>query len=373
MTASVKPLVGTGAAPYGEGMTSTPPTSSTPSTSPSAPATASGSWLSRTAARVVAWALTLRVVRTLLLYVERRGPFLADAVTYRALFSVFAGLLLGFSLAGLWLNGDPQALEALIGSVQAAVPGLVGDDGIVDVQELTTPLTLSIAGVVSAGALVGSALGAIGSLRTAVRLLAGTAQTDVLWIWVILRNVALAVGIGVSFVLAATLTVLGQRGLALIGGALGIDDDSPVSAWGVRVVSLVIVFALDTVLIAAVFRLLSGVRAVARSLWGGAVRGGLGLVVLQELSGLFVGGAASNPLLASFASLLALLIWLNLSTQVMLVACAYIVTSEDERTDRVRARFGATTFAQRRVRRAEADVEIATAELRAAQQAASDQ
>ncbi len=85
--------------------------------------------------------------------------------------------------------------------------------------------------------------------------------------------------------------------------------------------------------------------------------------MLQQLSGLFIGGAKSNPLLASFASLIALLLWLNLSAQVMLIAGAYIVTGVEEESDRVRARFGAATFAQRRVQRAEVGVRVATDEL----------
>jgi membrane protein len=103
--------------------------------------------------------------------------------------------------------------------------------------------------------------------------------------------------------------------------------------------------------------------------WPGALLGGFGLLVLQELSSLFVGGATSNPLLASFASLLALLIWLNLSAQVMLLACAYIVTGAEEERDRVSATKGARTFAQRRVLRAQQDVKAATGALRAAEQA----
>ena len=39
---------------------------------------------------------------------------LADSITYRALFSVFAGVLLGFSFATLWLSDNPQAMQALI-------------------------------------------------------------------------------------------------------------------------------------------------------------------------------------------------------------------------------------------------------------------
>ncbi|MBO0980585.1 YihY/virulence factor BrkB family protein [Microbacterium sp. SD291] len=326
----------------------------------------------RAVAAVIRWALARKPVRAVLLYVERRGPMLADSVTYRALFSVFAGVLLGFSIAALWLSGNPVAWDAILGAVQSVIPGLIGEDGVVKPSDLREPVSLSIAGAVSVVVLAGSALGAIGSLRTAVRVLASTAQADALWIWVLLRNLMLAVGIGASFVLAAALTFAGRLGVGWLSGLLGLPEDSAVSTWSIRLLSLAVVFALDAVLIAGVFLVLSGVRPSPRSLWSGALIGAIGLLVLQELSGLFVGGATSNPLLASFASLLALLIWLNLSAQVILIACAYIVTGEDERRDRVHARFAATTFAQRRVQRAEAEVAVATTELRAAQKAVKD-
>ncbi|MHC9045016.1 YihY/virulence factor BrkB family protein [Microbacterium saperdae] len=320
---------------------------------------------------IIAWALARRLVRAALLYSERRGPMLADSVTYRALFSVFAGVLLGFSIAALWLAGNPVAWQAIIDAVQSVVPGLIGEEGVIKTEDLKAPATLSIAGVISLVALLGSALGAIGSLRTAVRILAGTAHDDILWIWVLLRNLGLALAIGLSFVAAAFLTFAGQLGVTWLSGLLGLPENSPLVLWGVRLLSLLVVFALDAALIAGIFRVLSGVRASARSLWVGALFGAVGLLVLQELSGLFIGGATSNPLLASFASLLALLIWLNFSAQVMLIACAYVVTAEEETKDRVHARFGATTFPQRRLQRAEVDVRVATAELRAAQQALS--
>ncbi|MCS3441640.1 YihY/virulence factor BrkB family protein [Microbacterium phyllosphaerae] len=326
--------------------------------------------IARVSSTTIRWALTRRPVRAFLLYSERRGPMLADSVTYRALFSVFAGVLLGFSIAALWLAGNPDAWKAIIAAVQSVVPGLIGEDGgLIDPSDLEAPVSLSIAGAISVVALTGSALAAVGSLRTAVRLLAGTAQADILFIWVMLRNLVLAVGIGLAFVAAAAVTFIGRIGITWISGLLGIADDSPAAIWSIRIVSLLVVLALDTALIAGVFRLLSGTHPSGRSLWTGALLGGVGLLILQELSGLFIGGATSNPLLASFASLLALLIWLNLSTQVILIACAYIVTSEDERHDRVRARFGATTFPQRRVQQAEAEVARATTELRAAQKA----
>lgn len=322
---------------------------------------------------VIAWALARRPVRAALLYVERRGPMLADSVTYRALFSVFAGVLLGFSLATLWLAGNPAAWQAIVDAVQAAVPGLIGEGGVIETEALQEPASLSIAGIISIFALVGSALGAIGSLRTAVRVLAGTLHDDILFIWVILRNLALAVGIGLAFVIAAFLTFIGQLGVEWITDLLGLPPGSAAVSWSVRILSILIVFSLDLALIVGVFRLLSGLPAARRSVWSGAAIGALGLLALQELSGLFIGGATNNPLLASFASLLALLIWLNFSSQVMLYACAYIVTAEEESHDRVHVRFAATTFTERRLQRAEVDVQIATEELRTAQKAVAEE
>ncbi|KJQ53174.1 YihY/virulence factor BrkB family protein [Microbacterium sp. SA39] len=342
-------------------------------TETTAPNTDRPGLIARITGPIIAWALRRRIVRAALLYTERRGPMLADSVTYRALFSVFAGVLLGFSIAALWLAGNPDAWRAIIVAVQSAVPGLIGEGGVIDTDALREqqPASFSIAGIISLVALIGAALGAIGSLRTAVRVIAGTVQDDILFIWVILRNLLLAVGIGASFVAAALVTFVGRLGVTWISDLLGLPADSPLVSWSLPLLSLVVVFVLDTLLLVAVFRLLSGVRPAARSLWSGALLGAVGLVVLQQLSSLFVGGATSNPLLASFASLLALLIWLNLSAQVMLLACAFIVTAEEERTDRVHQKFGATTFLQRRLQRAEVDVRIATNELRAAQKAAS--
>lgn len=319
---------------------------------------------------VIAWVLRLKVARAFLLYSERRGPMLADSVTYRALFSVFAGLLLGFSVAAIWLAGNPQAWKAIIDAIDAAVPGLLGEGGVVeDPTAIEAPAGLSIAGIISLIALVGAALGAIGSLRTAVRNIAGVVLDDLFFLWVVVRNLALALGIAVAFIAAAAVTFVARIGIGFVTDLLGLPEDSAAAAWGIRIVSLLVVFTLDVLLIFGIYRLLSGRRAPARAVWAGALLGGAGLLVLQELSSLFVGGATSNPLLASFASLLALLIWMNLSSQVILIACAYITTGAEEADDRISAARSAQTFAQRRVQRAQQDVAVATKALRAAEEA----
>ncbi|MEV8268026.1 YihY/virulence factor BrkB family protein [Microbacterium sp. NPDC076911] len=320
-------------------------------------------------AKAIAWVLSLKLVRSALLYVERRGPMLADSVTYRALFSVFAGVMLGFSIATIWLAGNPAAWQALIDAVNNFVPGLVGPDGIIATDEIDAPAGLTTAGVISLVALVAAAIGAIATMRLAIRSIADFAQQDGFFLWVMLRNLLLAIGIGLALAASAVVTFIGSAGLDLVAGWLGIADSSELVQVSTRVLTLVVVFAVDAAIIAVLFLALSGVKPSARSLWSGALIGAVGLTVLQQLSSLFVGGASSNPLFATFASLIALLLWFNLSAQVILIACAYIVTGIEEEHDRVRAKFGASTFAQRRVLRAENEVRFASKELQIAREA----
>jgi membrane protein len=319
--------------------------------------------------RVTAWALQQRLVRAYLVYSGRRGPILADSVTYRTLFSVFAGVLIGFSFAAIWLAGNPDGLAALVRAVDSAIPGLVGPDGLIDVAAIQAPAGFTIAGILGSLGLVGAAIGAIGSLRSALRQIADVTTEDTFVVWVILRNLALAIGVGVALAAAAAVTFLATAGLAVVRDWLGISADSWVTGILTWLISTVIVLALDSSVVAAAFALLSGVRVRRATLLRGALLGGIGLVVLQQLSGLFVGSAGSNPLLATFAALIALLLWLNLSSQVILLAGAYITVGHEEDEDRVRAKYAASTLVQFRVQRAELAVQAAVGELDAAREA----
>ncbi|WP_194294544.1 YihY/virulence factor BrkB family protein [Leucobacter muris] len=318
------------------------------------------------AQRAIAGALRLRIVRSYLLYSEHRGTMLADSITYRALFSVFAAVLLGFSLAALWLGGNPDAMNALTGALENFLPGLTD---VVDPESIDAPAGFTVVGVISLLGLVGAAISAIASLRTALRVLADQLHDDGFFLWVLLRNLLVGIVFGGLLVAAAVMSMVASVGVDAVASWFGLSDGDAVSGALTRVVGVIVVFVIDTVAIVVVFRLLSGVRAPARALWVGGMIGGVGLTVLQELSGLFVRGATSNPLLASFAALIALLLWFNLSAQVILIASSYIITGADEARDRVRLKYGASTLAQRRRQRAEDALQAATRELRAARAA----
>lgn len=319
--------------------------------------------------RATAWALATKPVRTWFLYLEHHGPMLADSVTYRTLFSVFAGVFLGFAIGGIWLAGRPDAIDALVTTISMAIPGLIGENGVIDPDDLIQPITLSIAGVLALVGLVGAAIGAVGSLRIAFRNLADQPDDQTFFVWVLLRDFVLAIGFGAALTAAAVVTFVSTNALTTFFGWLGVSTRDPLFDVLVRGGSMLVIFAIDTCVIAAMFRILSGLRPSARSLWVGSLLGGVGLLVLQLLSSLVVGGATANPLLASFASIIALLLWINLSAQVILIAGAYIVAGVDEEHDRVHARHGAPTLALRRLQRAERRATDAATELSAAREA----
>lgn len=332
---------------------------------PASPVARVSAW----AKRATAWVLTKKPTRAILLYMERQGPMLADSVTYRTLFSVFAGVFLGFAIGGIWLSGNETAMQALVKTIGAAIPGLIGSDGLIDPDDLVQPITLSIAGSIALIATVGAAIGAVGSLRKAFRDLGHQPDDTTFFLWLLLRDLLLALGFGVALAAAAAVTYFSTAALGAVFDWFGISAGDGLFEASTRTISIVVIFAIDTIVIAAMFRLLSGMQPNARSLWSGAVIGGIGLTVLQLLSSLFVGGATTNPLLVSFGSLIALLLWINFSSQAILIAAAYIVTGVDEERDRVHARYGAPTFAVRQLQRAERRAADAAAAVIAAREA----
>ena len=81
---------------------------------------------------------------------------------------------------------------------------------------------------------------------------------------------------------------------------------------------------IDTLVLATLYRVLLAVRIPWQRLLTGSLLGGLALGILKVLGATIVGGAGKNPLLASFAVILGLLVWFGLVCQVILIAATWI-------------------------------------------------
>lgn len=85
-------------------------------------------------------------------------------------------------------------------------------------------------------------------------------------------------------------------------------------------------FLFDAAVLAALFRVLAGIRIPFRQLIGGVLIGAAGLALLKILGSRLLVGAGRNPLMASFAVIVGLMLWFNLVSQIMLIAASWIAT-----------------------------------------------
>lgn len=268
-----------------------------------------------------------RPVRVWLHFSERRGSILAQGLSFQALFAVFAAVWVGFATAGLVLRGNAGLADAFFDLIATSAPGLIewnGAEGIIDPAALLEVQLLGITGVIAAGALAFTALAWLDSARGAVRALFDLPAPRTNFFLLKLRDVGLGIAFGLALIVSAALTVFSTEALGAVLGWLGSGSDSLVGTVLGRSAGLLIMLAIDAATLAVLFRVLSGLVIPLRRLLIGALLGGIGLGVLKVLGTVLLGAASRNPLLASFAVLIGLLIWFNLVCTVILLSASWI-------------------------------------------------
>jgi len=279
---------------------------------------------------LVARVQQLKPVRVFTHYAQGRGPILASGLAFQGLFAVFAGLWVAFSIAGIVISGDEQLQNAIILVLNNAIPGLIdtggGNGGAIDAKLLLSAGVFGWTGAIALLGLLVTALGWLASSRDAVRTMFELPSPPTNFALLKLRDLALGVGLGVLLIVSAILSVAGTSATSFLFSLVGIHAKSAVVIVVGRVVTLGVMFALDTVVLAALYRVLAAITIPTKRLWAGALLGAVGLGVLKTLGSALLGGATNNPLIASFAVLAGLLIFFNFVCQVILIAASWIHT-----------------------------------------------
>ncbi|MCJ1672697.1 MULTISPECIES: YhjD/YihY/BrkB family envelope integrity protein [unclassified Rathayibacter] len=266
-----------------------------------------------------------RPVRVMLHYSESGGPLFASGLAFQALFAIFAALFVFFAVFGFVLRDNAALRDSLLQLLTSSVPGLIGDkNSLVSIDTLLDSTILGWTGVIAAAGLLWTALNFLGSLRQAVRILFSLPGPTVLFVLLKLKDAGLALVFGAVLIVSAALSVFSTSFVDVAFDVLGIGSDSTLGRVTGTVVGLLIMLALDTATLAGSFRILSGIPIPWKNLWVGALMGGIALGALKVLGTQLLGGASRNPLLASFAVLIGLLIWFNLVCQVILIVASWI-------------------------------------------------
>ncbi|MEU1972292.1 YihY/virulence factor BrkB family protein [Microbacterium sp. NPDC019599] len=281
--------------------------------------------------KTLAW-FPIRVWRHFLL---TNGFLLGAGVSYQALFAVFAGIYVAFAVVGLWLGGSPEAVSALIDVINSYIPGLISDEGVVTpeaVQAVATASTgvLGITGLIALGAVIWTAIGFVTYSRRAVRDIFELPYDRRSYFLLKARDLLAALIFGIALIIGFGLSQMSTWALEFVAGLFGVDASSGLLSY-LRLGSLVVSFAIISAALAALFRFLTGATLKWRRIWPGSLLGGAASTVLLLGAGLLVSYTPSNPLLATFAIFVGLLLWFKIAGIIMLVAASWIAISAQDR------------------------------------------
>jgi len=262
--------------------------------------------------------------RALKRYGTARGALMAGGIAYTAMFSIFAALVIGMSTLLAMIGNRPAFRAATISSVDSMLPGVLdtGDgQGLVTVEQLTLSSALNFGSVIAGVALLYSAMSLMGTIKTALRAMFGIVNPPpgpvVSQLLNLLGFLVIVAGVLVTAVASVVTTTLSGG----IGRRLGLPES--LTGTGAWLATLTVSFIIDAGVLALLISV-CGVRPPRRDLIQGCMLGALALGVLRQVGTGAVGSAAvRNPLLASFAAVVVLVLWLHLTSRAVLLVAAW--------------------------------------------------
>lgn len=231
------------------------------------------------------------------------GGFMAAALTYRAFLSLFPLLLLGASVLGFVLAGNPDLYARAVQSVSDSLPGI----GTLVAENLdSVTANRSIAGIAGLAGLLWTGIGVAEATSFALSK-----------VWRIEPQTST---IRLKIRAIATVLMLGLMGLAGIAVTIAVSavDASGFAAAVLRIAGVVIALGLDFALFVATYRLLGPARRSILAPWRGAALAAVGWTALKLVGGWYATRtvADSSAVYGTFASTVGVLVILSLAARI---------------------------------------------------------
>jgi inner membrane protein YhjD len=244
-------------------------------------------------------------------YLEDSGNHFAALVSYYAFFSIFPLLLVLVTTLGIVLADHPALRQKIVDSTVAQFP-VVGQD--------ITERQIDGHGIVLA-------LGLVTTLYAGLRAIDALQHAmNTMW------NVPQYRRPNILKRKLRDAAVVGALGIGVLGAtaASGFGAFVPMPALG-RIFSVIGTAVVNVAVLVLVFRVLTNCPLEMRRLWPGATLGGLALMGLQVLGGVYVRDVVNraSDTYGVFAAVLGLLTWVAVQARIVLVASEVNVVVDD--------------------------------------------
>lgn len=255
------------------------------------------------------------------LYQDRQGGSLAGAATFFGFLSFFPLVALAFSVAGYAVVISPHTVtEWLTNAINSSAPGLAGQLPIDKIANARIR-----AGIFGLLGLLIAGLGGVDAYRDGLHAIWGSGKATGNVVARKAGDVVVLIVVGlclVASVAASALAVSATTG-ALASAGLGGSTPGQIVT---RLLAIAIAVIFNTGVFAFVFSRLSGAHVPRQRLLPGALLAAVAFEALKLIGVYLVARTTRNPIYASFAVMVGLLVWINLVTRLTFLAAAWTVT-----------------------------------------------
>lgn len=253
-------------------------------------------------------------------FLDNRGPRMGAAIAYYTLFSLAPLLLIVVSVAGLVWGG-----EAVRGELVSQLGGLLGDTAAATIEQMLKSVAWPVGGwlntLVGLGLMLVGATTVFAELQDALDTIwhVPTRPVQGWWAWLRARLLSFGLILGLSFLLLTSL---------LLGAVMAVAE-----TWWKPWFGQWLYFAgvanavISNGLVVAVFALIFKWMPRARVAWRDVLLGALVTAGLFELGrtviGLYLRSTGVVSGFGAAASLVALLVWVYFSAQILLIGAEF--------------------------------------------------
>ncbi len=257
------------------------------------------------------------------LLTRNNGNQYAAAITYFSFLALFPLLLLAVSIVGFVLFNDPGLQRSLFAHVTDAIPGSFGQTLKESIQKsIDNRTSVGVVGLV--GVLL-SGLGWIGNLRQALDAVWGRKPPKKNFLMSRVSNLVVLLGLGAGIVVSLALTIVGTSLTKQIVSTVGLDS-LPGSTIALKVVGIAVAAAADIVIFWWLLVKIPEAQVERAVAFKGALMASVGFEILKIVGTYTIAHASQSKTAGPFASILAVLIWIQLVSRFLLFCCAWIAT-----------------------------------------------
>lgn len=264
------------------------------------------------------------VLRSYRRFQTNHGNHFAAAITFFSFLAIFPLLLLGVSVIGFVLHSNPTLQQDLIDDITKQAPGGFG-------ETLKSALTTAInartgIGIVGLAGLLLTGSGWIGNLRAAIEGVWGQPPIKRSFVKAKFANLLVLAGLGLAILISLGLTAVGTALTGQILSALGLDH-LPGAFIVVTILGIAIAVLGDMLIFAWLLVRLPRVDAARGAIIRGALLAAVGFEALKIIGTYTIAATSRSPTAGPFASIVAVLIWIQLVSRFLLFCAAWIAES----------------------------------------------